>query len=187
MELTHIQIVAPPATGWVRVSHGSGFAKPPRHPLTRGAPRTLALAAVPPMFSARQPATPLPNTCRRPSCLPPHFHGLRFISDPKTPKTPKNPCVQAPILFFLRTPVGDVLNSFAKDQDTLDETLPDTIHVRAGACIGRHCPVLHLSMAPNGHERGDGTFAAGHPTSFVCQRWPGSQQERARGDAFQIP
>lgn len=37
--------------------------------------------------------------------------------------------MQAPILFFLRTPVGDVLNSFAKDQDTLDETLPDTIHM----------------------------------------------------------
>ncbi len=37
--------------------------------------------------------------------------------------------IQAPILFFLRTPVGDVLNSFAKDQDTLDETLPDTIHM----------------------------------------------------------
>lgn len=36
---------------------------------------------------------------------------------------------QAPILFFLRTPVGDVLNSFAKDQDTLDETLPDTLHM----------------------------------------------------------
>ncbi len=39
------------------------------------------------------------------------------------------PCAQAPILFFLRTPVGDVLSSFAKDQDTLDETLPDTIHM----------------------------------------------------------
>lgn len=37
--------------------------------------------------------------------------------------------LSAPILFFLRTPVGDVLNSFAKDQDTLDETLPDTIHM----------------------------------------------------------
>lgn len=37
--------------------------------------------------------------------------------------------LKAPILFFLRTPVGDVLNSFAKDQDTLDETLPDTLHM----------------------------------------------------------
>ena len=27
------------------------------------------------------------------------------------------------------TPVGDILNSFAKDQDTLDETLPDTLHM----------------------------------------------------------
>jgi hypothetical protein len=37
--------------------------------------------------------------------------------------------VQAPFLFFLRTPVGDVLASFAKDQSTLDETLPDTLHM----------------------------------------------------------
>ena len=37
--------------------------------------------------------------------------------------------LKAPILFFLRTPVGDVLSSFAKDQDTLDETLPDTLHM----------------------------------------------------------
>jgi ABC-type multidrug transport system fused ATPase/permease subunit len=37
--------------------------------------------------------------------------------------------VQAPILFFLRTPVGDVLNAFAKDQDTIDETLVDTMHM----------------------------------------------------------
>jgi ABC-type multidrug transport system fused ATPase/permease subunit len=35
----------------------------------------------------------------------------------------------APILFFLRTPLGDVLNSFAKDQDTIDEALPDTLHM----------------------------------------------------------
>jgi len=40
-----------------------------------------------------------------------------------------NRVLKAPILFFLRTPVGDVLNSFAKDQDTLDETLPDTLHM----------------------------------------------------------
>lgn len=37
--------------------------------------------------------------------------------------------MQAPFLFFLRTPVGDVLASFAKDQSTLDETLPDTLHM----------------------------------------------------------
>uniref|UniRef100_A0A7S0VCE4 ABC transporter n=2 Tax=Polytomella parva TaxID=51329 RepID=A0A7S0VCE4_9CHLO len=37
--------------------------------------------------------------------------------------------LNAPMLFFLRTPVGDVLNAFTKDQDTLDETLPDTIRM----------------------------------------------------------
>ncbi|EFJ46358.1 ABC transporter [Volvox carteri f. nagariensis] len=37
--------------------------------------------------------------------------------------------LRAPLLFFLRTPVGDILNAFAKDQDTLDETLPDTLHM----------------------------------------------------------
>lgn len=37
--------------------------------------------------------------------------------------------LKAPMLFFLRTPVGDILNAFAKDQDTLDETLPDTLHM----------------------------------------------------------
>mmetsp|Transcript_12259 Transcript_12259/g.33459 ORF Transcript_12259/g.33459 Transcript_12259/m.33459 type:complete len:1462 (-) Transcript_12259:707-5092(-) len=37
--------------------------------------------------------------------------------------------LKAPFLFFLRTPVGDVLASFAKDQSTLDETLPDTLHM----------------------------------------------------------
>ena len=36
---------------------------------------------------------------------------------------------QAPLLFFLRTPVGDVLSSFAKDMYTLDEGLPDTLHM----------------------------------------------------------
>ncbi|KAG2483865.1 hypothetical protein HYH03_017317 [Edaphochlamys debaryana] len=37
--------------------------------------------------------------------------------------------LRAPLLFFLRTPVGDILNAFAKDQDTVDETLPDTLHM----------------------------------------------------------
>eukprot|EP00798_Chlamydomonas_sp_ICE-L_P017393 gene17393-23693_t len=37
--------------------------------------------------------------------------------------------LNAPILFFLRTPVGNVLNCFAKDQDTLDEQLPATAHM----------------------------------------------------------
>lgn len=37
--------------------------------------------------------------------------------------------LRAPLLFFLRTPVGDILNAFAKDCDTLDETLPDTVHM----------------------------------------------------------
>lgn len=36
---------------------------------------------------------------------------------------------QAPFLFFLRTPVGDILATFAKDQNTLDESLPDTLHM----------------------------------------------------------
>ncbi|KAG2422455.1 hypothetical protein HXX76_016025 [Chlamydomonas incerta] len=37
--------------------------------------------------------------------------------------------LRAPLLFFLRTPVGDILNAFAKDMDTIDETLPDTLHM----------------------------------------------------------
>jgi len=44
--------------------------------------------------------------------------------------------LQAPVLFFLRTPVGDVLNAFARDQVVLDETLPDTAHMTLiYACI----------------------------------------------------
>eukprot|EP00879_Flechtneria_rotunda_P005406 GHRR01005697.1.p1 GENE.GHRR01005697.1~~GHRR01005697.1.p1 ORF type:complete len:938 (+),score=327.51 GHRR01005697.1:3324-6137(+) len=48
----------------------------------------------------------------------------------------------APVLFFLRTPVGDVLNAFAKDQDTLDENLPDTIHM-----TGIYLMILLTSLA----------------------------------------
>jgi ABC-type multidrug transport system fused ATPase/permease subunit len=44
--------------------------------------------------------------------------------------------LQAPVLFFLRTPVGEVLNAFARDQVVLDETLPDTAHMTLiYACI----------------------------------------------------
>ncbi|KAL4427322.1 hypothetical protein ABPG77_003231 [Micractinium sp. CCAP 211/92] len=34
----------------------------------------------------------------------------------------------APLGFFLQTPVGDLLVSFTKDQDTLDEALPDALY-----------------------------------------------------------
>ncbi|GBF99292.1 ABC transporter [Raphidocelis subcapitata] len=50
--------------------------------------------------------------------------------------------LSAPILFFLRTPVGDVLNAFARDQDMLDETLPDTIHM-----TGIYAMILLTSLA----------------------------------------
>ncbi|KIY99894.1 ABC transporter, multidrug resistance associated protein [Monoraphidium neglectum] len=50
--------------------------------------------------------------------------------------------LSAPILFFLRTPVGDVLNAFARDQDTLDETLPDTLHM-----TGIYLMILLTSLA----------------------------------------
>lgn len=50
--------------------------------------------------------------------------------------------LSAPVLFFLRTPVGDVLNAFARDQDTLDETLPDTLHM-----TGIYLMILLTSLA----------------------------------------
>ncbi|KAI8465820.1 MAG: putative ABC transporter [Monoraphidium minutum] len=50
--------------------------------------------------------------------------------------------LSAPILFFLRTPVGDVLNAFARDQDTLDEALPDTLHM-----TGIYLMILLTSLA----------------------------------------
>jgi len=37
--------------------------------------------------------------------------------------------LKAPMLFFNDTPVGTILNSFSKDQDTADESLPDVIHM----------------------------------------------------------
>lgn len=37
--------------------------------------------------------------------------------------------LRAPYLLFLRTPVGEILNSFAKDQYIIDEELPDTVHM----------------------------------------------------------
>jgi ABC-type multidrug transport system fused ATPase/permease subunit len=37
--------------------------------------------------------------------------------------------LQAPMLFFNNTPVGQVLNCFSKDQDCADESLPDVIHM----------------------------------------------------------
>jgi ABC-type multidrug transport system fused ATPase/permease subunit len=36
--------------------------------------------------------------------------------------------LNAPLGFFLQTPVGDLLVSFTKDQDVLDEALPDAIY-----------------------------------------------------------
>ncbi|KAF6262121.1 P-loop containing nucleoside triphosphate hydrolase protein [Scenedesmus sp. NREL 46B-D3] len=53
-----------------------------------------------------------------------------------------NRVLSAPVLFFLRTPVGDVLNAFARDQDTLDETLPDTLHM-----TGIYLMILLTSLA----------------------------------------
>ena len=57
---------------------------------------------------------------------------------------------QAPILFFLRTPVGDVLSSFANDQDVVDEGLPDalhmtTIYIMYAVC---HCCVTNHKQWP---------------------------------------
>ena len=37
---------------------------------------------------------------------------------------------------MLQTPVGDLLVSFTKDQDTLDEALPDALYY-AGGLAGR--------------------------------------------------
>ncbi|KAL0487917.1 hypothetical protein AKO1_015179 [Acrasis kona] len=37
--------------------------------------------------------------------------------------------LKAPMLFFNETPVGSILNSFSKDQDTADESLPDVAHM----------------------------------------------------------
>lgn len=37
--------------------------------------------------------------------------------------------LKAPIVFFTQTPVGNLLNSFSKDQDAIDETLPDIVHI----------------------------------------------------------
>lgn len=48
----------------------------------------------------------------------------------------------APALFFLRTPAGDVLNAFARDQDALDEALPDTLHM-----TGIYLMILLTSLA----------------------------------------
>ena len=36
--------------------------------------------------------------------------------------------LNAPMGFFLMTPVGDLLLNFTKDQDILDENLPDAMH-----------------------------------------------------------
>lgn len=48
--------------------------------------------------------------------------------------------LSAPILFFLRTPVGDVLNAFARDQ------------VR-GCQLGTVTPVLTILFLGNVHDR----------------------------------
>lgn len=37
--------------------------------------------------------------------------------------------LRAPIAFFTVTPLGPLLNSFSKDQDSVDESLPDAVHM----------------------------------------------------------
>ena len=41
----------------------------------------------------------------------------------------------APLAFFLTTPVGDLLVTFTKDQDVLDEALPDALLYAVIYCI----------------------------------------------------
>ena len=37
--------------------------------------------------------------------------------------------INAPISYFTVTPLGGVINSFSKDQGTVDESLPDSVHM----------------------------------------------------------
>lgn len=53
--------------------------------------------------------------------------------------------LRAPLLFFLRTPVGDILNAFAKDMDTIDETLPGEVAVLA---VGVWIATFNVCGAP---------------------------------------